>query len=311
MTSDKNDLGTAHAVFVSIRDLISHQQKLPVRQSTQQHMLFYTIEPQTYFPRSSIDINQLDDFFNLTITHSLNADFPIPYFHYVAQDPPRQVATRNYAAGRSKMVLWVVSNCMTSSQREDYIQQLANHVEVDILGGCGQQWQWNHRRQNFSCYGDAGDASCADIGYQYKFYMAAENSICQEYITEKAYKGFKSDLIPIVLGGADYSQYMPPNSYIDIRDFSSPAALADYLKVLDANDTLYNEYFTWKSYWRLEIPQDVQMMWCRLCDYLHEDGTRVVRRHTSLKEEYEWQHRCLSPKQYYTGHVESMQYKWP
>jgi glycoprotein 3-alpha-L-fucosyltransferase len=64
----------------------------------------------------------------------------------------------------------------------------------------------------------------------------------------------------------DYADVAPPHSYIHVDDFRSPRDLADYLRVLDANDTLYNEYFRWKSDW---IVTSHTNYWCRICGLLH------------------------------------------
>jgi glycoprotein 3-alpha-L-fucosyltransferase len=64
----------------------------------------------------------------------------------------------------------------------------------------------------------------------------------------------------------DYADVAPPHSYIHVDDFRSPRDLADYLRVLDANDTLYNEYFRWKSDW--VVTSDTNY-WCRICGLLH------------------------------------------
>jgi hypothetical protein len=45
-------------------------------------------------------------------------------------------------------------------------------------------------------------------------------------------------VVPVVYGGANYSRIAPPHSYIDARQFE-PKQLANYLKKLDANDTLF------------------------------------------------------------------------
>ena len=39
------------------------------------------------------------------------------------------------------------------------------------------------------------------------------------------------DMVPVVLGGGNYSAIAPPNSYIDASKFQSPKALAHHLKV--------------------------------------------------------------------------------
>ena len=64
-------------------------------------------------------------------------------------------------------------------------------------------------------------------------------------------------------------------SYIDVRDFASPKHLVDYLKLLDANDSLYNEYFRWKTRYRCgAVSHNVA---CDVCRYLHDTRGRQQR----------------------------------
>ena len=74
-------------------------------------------------------------------------------------------------------------------------------------------------------------------------------------------------MIPIVMGARpeDYAALAPSGSYIDVRSFSGPQELAQYLKVLAADPKLYKKYFEWKKAWS---PIDVRY-WCRLCMMLH------------------------------------------
>ena len=53
------------------------------------------------------------------------------------------------------------------------------------------------------------------------------------------------------MGGADYKKIAIPRSYINVLDFRSVKALADYLLYLDKNSTAYNEYFSWKRKYKL------------------------------------------------------------
>ena len=84
---------------------------------------------------------------------------------------------------------------------------------------------------------------------RYKYYLAFENSVCLDYISEKIHKPYLSQAIPIVLGGAKFDRVMPPHSYIDAMDFDSPKALAEYLKYLDQDEDKYMEYFWWWKYY--------------------------------------------------------------
>ena len=84
---------------------------------------------------------------------------------------------------------------------------------------------------------------------RYKYYLAFENSVCLDYISEKVHKPFETKTIPIVLGGGQYERLFPPHSYIDAMDFDSPRELAEYLKYLDQNEDKYMEYFWWRKYY--------------------------------------------------------------
>jgi len=80
----------------------------------------------------------------------------------------------------------------------------------------------------------------------YKFYLSFENSFCTGYVTEKFYKALELDIIPVVMGGADYKARAPPKSYIDVLDFDTPAELAAFLLDLAGNEEEYLSYFWWK-----------------------------------------------------------------
>ena len=103
----------------------------------------------------------------------------------------------------------------------------------------------------------------------YKFYLAFENSNCKDYITEKFYvNGLKNDILPVVMGARkeDYVRSAPQKSFIHVDDFDSPEDLAKYLKELDSNDDLYNEYFQWKGTGEMINTK----FFCRLCSMLHD-----------------------------------------
>ena len=92
---------------------------------------------------------------------------------------------------KSKLVAWVVSNCKTPSKREDYVSELQKHIPVDIFGGCGTK----------SCPGTRTNSECGSLlERDYMFYLAFENSKCNDYVTEKFYNALSIDIVPIVMG---------------------------------------------------------------------------------------------------------------
>ncbi|UYV75270.1 FUT7 [Cordylochernes scorpioides] len=214
-------------------------------------------------PLNTQGFSNLPHVFNWTATYRHDSDIVAPYEKFVAYPDPPNDNPANSAEQKSKKVAWFVSNCAARNRRLQFARELANHIEVDIYGTCGQKRC--PRTQATRCF-DMLDRD-------YKFYLAFENSNCRDYITEKFFvNGLGQDVVPIVMGAhpEDYKRSSPPHSYIHVDDFQSPKELAAYLKVLDANATRYREYFKWKRTGEFINTY----FWCRLCAMLHAPKTK-------------------------------------
>ena len=167
---------------------------------------------------------------------------------------------------KRKLVAWFVTNCVSASGREGYVKELQKHIKVDIYGKCG----------TIKCH-KATSEKCNEMIEPYKFYLAFENSFCADYITEKVWKSLLYGIVPVVMGGADYKNYLPKHSYIDVADFKSPKHLADYLTLLDRDDAMYSEYFKWRRAFKAwskpgsYSPEDIGFEFCFLCVYAHRN----------------------------------------
>ena len=62
-----------------------------------------------------------------------------------------------------------------------------------------------------------------------QFYLALENSLCEEYVTEKFWKLLHYNVIPVLLNGENMTRQAPPHSYIDLKDFPSVQGRAVFL----------------------------------------------------------------------------------
>lgn len=208
----------------------------------------------------------LKNIFNWTATYRHDSDIVAPYEKFVryedgggggsGQSPGAVPAAP--VRNKTKKVAWFVSNCAARNQRLQYARKLAAYIDVDIYGTCGP----------LKCP-RARAGHCFDLlDHEYKFYLAFENSNCKDYITEKFFvNGLGRDVVPIVMGArpADYLRASPPHSFIHVEDFPSAKALAEYLHLLDRNETLYNEYLRWKGSGEFINTY----FWCRLCAMLH------------------------------------------
>ena len=63
----------------------------------------------------------------------------------------------------------------------------------------------------------------------YKFYLSFENSVCEDYITEKFFRILKYNVIPVTYNGVDMDKFAPPHSFINTLDFKGVSNLAKYL----------------------------------------------------------------------------------
>jgi len=140
------------------------------------------------------------------------------------------------------LALWVVSHCKTSSNREGYVKELQKYIEVDMFGKCNGRpltcpeiGNCTDEMEKLCTNGKEHNLCVREVSLRYKFYLAFENSRCDNYWTEKLGQCFEVPIVPIVLGGADYTKIMPKEAYINVYDFENPQKLAEYLLYLDGN----------------------------------------------------------------------------
>jgi len=199
--------------------------------------------------------------FNWTATYRTDSTIVAPYakWQYFDDSVTQLPLAKNYAANKTKAVAWFVSNCGARNGRLKYAKELGKHIQVDIYGACGTKTC--PRSQANNCF--------KMLDRDYKFYLAFENSNCRDYITEKLFlNGLGQELLPIVMGARpeDYAKATPYKSYIHVDDFDSPKELAQFLKQIDEDDQLYNDYFRWKGTGEFINTK----FFCRVCSMLHE-----------------------------------------
>ncbi|KZS21877.1 putative Alpha--fucosyltransferase C [Daphnia magna] len=239
-----------------------------------QIFLMFNNEPPAHLPRY---MEMFDNYFNWTMTYRTGSTFHLKYGEIIPLDSApttmdqamamRQEMMRsgiNPAKGKTKLAVWFVTNCNAESNREAYVSIMQKYTTIDIFssaGKCGGRDECPRIKNRSVCYNL--------IEKSYKFYLSFENSICEEYVTEKFFEMMNRNIVPVVLGGADYAAIAPPHSYINALDYT-PRQLAEYLKELDRNDTLYAEYFWWKKRYRVnDLHEMTKTALCDLCEALH------------------------------------------
>ena len=177
---------------------------------------------------------------------------------------------------KSYTALWIVSNCGVHD-RNKYVKELQNNsVKVDVLGMCGRKDPCN---RNISCL--------ETLFSKYKFYIAFENSHCEDYISEKPWKALYGNMVPIAMGPPlkNYEMLLPPNSFLHVKNFTSAKRLAHFLHYLDSNDTAYQFFHRWRKEYEVvpltgDLPVNSLLWVCDMCKKMH-DPPRPAYKNTS------------------------------
>ncbi|XP_069975845.1 alpha-(1,3)-fucosyltransferase C-like [Penaeus vannamei] len=179
---------------------------------------------------------------------------------------------------RPRLVAWMSSHCPTISKREEYVRELAKYIPVDTYGRCGARLCEDRHPLKPGCW--------LKTMRHYLFYMAMENNLCDQYITEKLYHPLVHNLVPVVWGGSNYSHFLPPNSYIDARQYH-PKELAELLLKLSRDPVAYGRYHVWRGFWEARVGGSL----CELCYRLHRDASE--KHHVDIPSERRSNGRCI------------------
>jgi hypothetical protein len=182
--------------------------------------------------------------FDVLMTYRLDSDVPCiyPNWHQYGSflDPPPQ--RRGPAQGA--LAVYVASNPV--AHRDAYVAELMQHLRVDSLGAC----LTNARIDGFAAGGwqQGAWASLLTVLPRYKFYLAFENSITTDYVTERVFHALVCGVVPVYRGAGNIRDFMPADdAVIGAADFASPRDLAAYLRHLDRNDDAYARHLRWKQ----------------------------------------------------------------
>jgi hypothetical protein len=289
----------ADAVMFRARALDRRDLPSPKKRGSDQLYVVYEIEPPHKTWRF-INLTKYNGFFNLTATYAWDSDIPMGQHRSFVLNQKKYDELRGVDFASKKRtgvpVAWFVSRCPTQSRREDYVKEMQKYIAVDVYGQCG----------NLTCHLKGAhfkDDECVRrlLGGKdsYKFYLAFENSLCEDYVTEKIWKVVGTRVIPVVMGAVDYKRMFPPKTFIDVRDFKSPKDLALFLLSLHQNDAEYNEYMRRKMALNSYVP-DLFPRQCIFCRYLHLlKGTRSV---AYAMDDFWGSRRCIRPDVFFDTH---------
>ena len=267
LTTDRTGFNSSHAVIFHLRDL--NPSDLPNIKWKNQKFILFNQESPEYTRNVRVAFDLFQDNVDWTMSYRKGSDIHVPYGRIVAKtknDLKFHKADLIWKK-KSRSIAWMASHCGVSSNRDSLAALISRYIPVDIYGDCG----------SYSCPRLTGTSVSSDGCYEmiennYKFYLSFENSLCQDYITEKVFKILQYNIIPIVYGGGNYQSILPYNSYIDVQNFTSAKDLTDYLNLVALDYNLYNSYFEWKknfSVTDLSLQFGFDYSMCQVCQKVH------------------------------------------
>jgi alpha-1,3-fucosyltransferase 10 len=204
--------------------------------------------------------------FDLEASYRRSADFWCPYFGPSSREDllaAPQPKTAPYPVAHFQ------SNPYDRSGRTWWLAELIRRIKVASYGAflptMPEAGTFKTREQRL--------AVCA----RHKFTLAFENSISDDYVSNKLFEAWIAGSVPVYLGARNVAQFAPSKrSYVDVTDFDGPVELARYLNHLAGHDDEYEEYLEWKrtgpddSFLEMlaSVDEDV---FCRIVERVHAE----------------------------------------
>ena len=155
-------------------------------------------------------------------------------------------------------ILYINSNCNPPSGRGQYMEQLMKYIQVHSWGHCHRNRQPNELPKEilqihgkswntFHYYANWSNSKLA-MAKSYLFTVAIENSIVYDYVTEKFWQPLAAGSVPLYLGAPNIDQWAPgEKSFIDLRKYKTAKEVAELLRNISSNMTLYMQYHAWRN----------------------------------------------------------------
>ena len=257
MTFNKSDAPISDAVILNWRD---NPPALAFKRPRDQVWIFIQHEATATYNQNMFQ--GMQNSFNWTMTYSKHSDLPLPY-GALKLKPTDTAPQRDYLAiakNKTKDAIWIVSHCPTNSKREKYVEILKQYIDIDILGKCGRKWDCGRAHNH-----EVGD--CFSIlNSTYRYYLAFENMLCKEYVTEKFYENYKYDIIQVSRAGDNKHRpiILDKNVYISTADFKDAHELGKYLRNLSLDKEQYANFLSDKDMY--EAVPYVELFKQRMCE---------------------------------------------
>ncbi|KAH7056791.1 hypothetical protein BKA57DRAFT_522946 [Linnemannia elongata] len=213
---------------------------MPPRLVHQKWTMHFYDESIAYYPH--VALPRFLQEFDITVGSPPSLmDIPHPTYP-ITQERALELANAEPAHPLDKVpehyIAFMTSNCEAKNDRNTLMDKLIENAGAHSYGTCKHNIDLPEELESIGSWDYKKRMALAP----YPFGLAAENSNCIGYITEKIYDVYASGSIPVYMGATDIADFVPEGSYININDFETYDDLIDYMKTVDREP-----FYRWKK----------------------------------------------------------------
>jgi len=232
---------------------------LPPKLSHQKWVLYWRSESVGYYP--FMGLPQYLNLFDLSMGSPPDImDIPLPIY-IISDEKALEIANAPPAFPLDQTpenyVVMLVDNCGPKNRRNELMEVLINNASAHSYGGCFHNKDLPEglgKENGPNGWGD-WEPKKLKVLAGYPFVFGAENSNCRGYVTEKIYNALEVGAIPIYLGAADISDFVPEGSFVDASKFDNFEQVATFIKTVDRS-----RFYDWK-----EVVKKDPSKFCKSC----------------------------------------------
>ncbi|KPI98355.1 Alpha-(1,3)-fucosyltransferase C [Papilio xuthus] len=255
--------------------------------------IFISLQPEN---KKIVCDNYYDNFFNLTFTYRLDSDIVWKYFVVLGLNReiiapslspawntslnPVNQEIKSIIQQKTKPVAYIDSNCKLENWTRPYLSKLQKHLDSYSLK--------IYMNISKKCKKEVDNRISLN---EYMFYIIFEDYFVEDYVTRKILQAYDNNAVPIIFGGANYTRFLPPNSYIDGR-VTNPSDIAKAINESLNNYTIYEEYFKWTNIYSIVNYQP----FCDLCEVLNKPVNKPGKEDFRQWWNGQDMHQCLLPQ---------------
>lgn len=208
-----------------------------------QKYMMVSLEQPAYAPLMKSE--KYLDKFDYIMTYDLDSTIPIITIHpHYASEEYYNAPVVPWDKKKDAAVVFI-SNCKNAGAetRLRYIEKLMNHMEIHSYGRCLKNKDEPPRGKR------SLNENKRFVLSQYKWYLAFENSVIKDYVSEKVYDGMLAGTVPVYSGALSVDKLLPnPASVVKVSDFpDGPKQLAEYLIRVGKDRDKYEAHLSWKK----------------------------------------------------------------